>query len=552
MDVLLLHPPATKPAEPPLGVAILLGHLRAQGLEADAIDANLAAYLHLLEPARLSAAAGPAAKTRLKRAVRHAQGSLTLLRASAAVESFARYSTAARYLNDALSAHRGTTGAELTLGDYVQEGLSEFSPDDLERLSRGEAKTLFFGYFRDVLVPQIEEQRPRLIALSITFRNQVLPAFELAGMLRRALPGTLLVGGGGMFGSWRQTLRKLSLRFGAFDRVVFGPGEAPLTALARGTAAADYFLEDDVECGFAPDFSFAALGDYLSPEKVLPVSATRGCYWRHCLFCPDGVAPSHSYRCAPPAQFPLLLGELGRQHGVRHFHVTDNAIPMNVLHQLAKPAAAAGGFAWHGFVRFEKALLDEAFVSGLARSGCTLLQLGLESGSQRVLDRLKKGTQLGQVSRILENLARAGIAAYVYIMLGTPGETLEDARLTLRFLEEHAHRIGFLNLAIMNLPRDTRLLDDKALHGISSSKLLEESEPLGLYQSFEPAEGFGRAEARRFLMVSLLGSAAIRGIAARTPPFFTSNHAFLFGENSKRREEFGRPAPGLAGAPESD
>jgi len=533
MDVLLLHPPATKPAEPPLGVAILLGHLRAQGLEADAIDANLAAYLHLLEPARLSAAAGPAAKTRLKRAVRHAQGSLTLLRASAAVESFARYSTAARYLNDALSAHRGTTGAELTLGDYVQEGLSEFSPTDLERLSRGEASTLFAGYFRDVLVPHVVGLGPRLIALSITFRNQVLPAFELAGMLRRALPRSLIIGGGGMFGSWRQTLLRLGLRLSAFDRVVFGPGEAPLAALAAGTAAADYFLEDSAECAFAPDFSFAPLGDYLSPFRVLPVSASRGCYWRRCLFCPDGVAPSHSYRCAPPAEFPQLLAHLSQQHQARHFHVTDNAIPMNVLHQLAKPDAAASGFEWHGFVRFEKALLDEAFVKGLARSGCTMLQLGLESGSQRVLDRLCKGTRLDEVSRILANLAHAGISPYVYIMLGTPGETREDAQLTQAFLEAHAAQIGFLNLAIMNLPRDAALLDEPERHGISGSALLEEDEPLGLYHSFEPAGGWGRAEARRFLKEQLLGSAAIREIVARTPPFFTSNHAFLFAEKPK-------------------
>jgi hypothetical protein len=335
-----------------------------------------------------------------------------------------------------------------------------------------------------------------------------------------------------MFGSWQATLKRLSLRFSAFDRVVFGPGEGPLTALARGAAPPDYFLEDGSQCAFAPDFNFAPLGEYLSPERVLPVSATRGCYWRRCLFCPDAVAPAHAYRCAPPAEFPQLLAELGQRYDARHFHVTDNAIPMNVLHQLAKPEGARG-FSWHGFVRFEKALLDEAFVAGLARSGCAMLQLGLESGSQAVLDRLCKGTQLAQVSRVLANLARAGIAAYVYIMLGTPGETLEDAELTLRFLEEHAPHVGFLNLAIMNLPRDAALLDDPARHGIASSALLEESAPLGLYQSFEPSEGWGRAQARKFLERRLLGSPSIREIATRTPPLFTSNHAFFFGKRAR-------------------
>ncbi|MHB8874281.1 MAG: B12-binding domain-containing radical SAM protein [Myxococcaceae bacterium] len=508
-------------------MAVLLGHLKARGLEAQAIDANLEGYLHLLEPGRLHAAAGAHPATSLKRAIRHAGDSLALLRSPGARGSFARYSTAVRHLNTALSAYPAE-GGELTLGDFVHPGLSEFSPADLERLTRGEARTVFAGYFREVLLPRIERARPRLVALSVNFRNQVLPAFELAGMLRRALPGVPIVGGGGMFSSWRAPLKELGLRFTAFGRVVLGPGEAPLFALASGAAGPDYLLEDASQVSLAPDYDFAPLGDYLSPERVLPVSATRGCYWRRCLFCPESAAPTHPYRCGPPKVFPTLLRELSQRHRVRHFHLTDAAVPVNVLRQLAAHPAEMDGLAWHGFVRFEKALLDEELVNGLARSGCTLLQLGLESGSQRVLDRLAKGTRLDEVSRILANLARAGIAAYVYIMLGTPGETEEDAELTRRFLEEHAPAIGFLNLAIMNLPRDAPLLDDPERHGIRSSTLLGDCEPLGLYQSFEAAHGWQRAQARRFLQRRLLGSPAIRDITGRTPPLFTSNHAFLF------------------------
>ena len=128
----------------------------------------------------------------------------------------------------------------------------------------------------------------------------------------------------------------------------------------------------------------------------------------------------------------------------------------------------------------------------------------------------------------LRNLERAGIEAYVYVMLGTPGETEEDAEATLRFLEEHAGGIGFLNLAIMNLPRDARLLEKPGEYGIREAALLAEEEPLGLYQSFEPEGDWGRTEARRFLNSRLLGSASIKQVVNRTPPFFTSNHAFFF------------------------
>jgi hypothetical protein len=528
MDVLLLHPPAVKPAEPPPGVAVLLAHLRRRGFSAAALDANLAAYLHLLDPERLAPAAGPQPATAVRRALRHAPDSLALLRSPAALASFARYSTAVRHLNTALAIWDSSGSRErLTLGDYDRAGLSPFAPADLERLAAGETPSLFTRYFEEELLPQIEALRPRLIALSVNYRHQVLPAFELAGLLRRRLPSVPVVGGGGIFTSWRQVLRRLDLRFSSFSRIVFGPGEEPLAALAAGRApAGDYFLEGTGEVGFLPDYGFARLADYLSPVPVLPVSASRGCYWQRCLFCPEAAAPTHPYAVLPAASFPALLAELAGRHGVRHFHFTDNALPVPVLRRLAA-GRVPSGLSWHGFVRFEKALLDPDLVAGLAASGCAMLQLGLESGSQRVLDRLRKGTQLSEVAAILANLQRAGIASYVYVMLGTPGENEEDAELTLRFLEANAEAISFLNLAIMNLPRESGLLADPAA-GIAESGLLGEDEPLGLYRSFAPAAGWGRREARRFLDRRLLASPAIRAIIQRTPPLFTSNHAFLF------------------------
>ena len=308
-----------------------------------------------------------------------------------------------------------------------------------------------------------------------------------------------------------------------------------LTDLARGQVAEGNYLADVTSVGFAPDFSFARPGDYLSPRPVLPLSASRGCYWQRCLFCPEAAAPVHPFTAARPAELPDLMRQLADDHDVRHFHLTDNAIPVNLLRTLAERGNQLAGLNWFGFVRFESALEDAALVKDLAQSGCRMLQLGLESGSQAVLDRLGKGIRLASAARILANLAAAGIASYVYIMLGTPGETESDAEQTLAFLEEHAEQIGFLNLAIMNLPRASGLLDAPEQYGIASSALLEADSPLGLYQGFRPTGGWDRAAARRFLDRRLLASPAIRAIVKRTPPLFTSNHAVFFTPEHTRR-----------------
>jgi len=529
-DLLLIHPPAARPAAPPLGTAVLLSHLRRAGAKAEAIDANLEAYLYLLDGDRLEAVAGPAPRTSLRRAVRNVPRALSFLRSPEAGKSFPRYAAAARHLNTALSAYRGESGRERwTLGDYVHGALSEFSPRDLSLAASGGAGTVFSGYFRDALLPRVARMCPGGVAISVNYRHQVLPAFELAGLLRRRLPGVPVYGGGGMFTSWRGVLVGMGLDFLPFDRIGFGPGEDPLAGLAAGASTGGGpFFEDGDAVEFLPDFGFAPIGEYLSPEPVLPVAATRGCYWSRCGFCPEAVAPILPYRAADAARFPALLRDLSDRYGVSRFHLTDNAIPMEILRSMAEGGNLLRGLSWHGFARFERELVDPGFAASLGAAGCSMLQLGLESGSQRLLDRMGKGTRVDVASEVLANLARSGIAAYVYVMLGAPGETEADAERTRAFLADHAVKIGFLNLSILNLPREASWPGPAGGSAPREDRSVDEDEPLGLYRPVPASDGWGKSQARRFLQKRILGDPAIRAIAARTPPWFGDSHAFFF------------------------
>lgn len=523
-DVLLIQPPATKAVEPPLGIAILAGHLRSQGLSVSSLDANLLATLALLSPARAGEAAGSEPSPHVRRALKQAQPALSLVRSAAALTSFPRYATALHLLHSLLSLY-GSREERLTLGDYEYAGLSPFTPATLERLASGEVPTLFHDFFAKTIVPEVILSAPRIVAFSINYRHQILPTFELAGLIRRAVPDCLLVAGGGMITSWRHVLSEGGVQLPLFDHLIFGPGEEPLSRLAQG-GSYDLLLSG-TKTAFTPDFSGLPLADYLSPRPVLPLAASRGCYWGQCRFCPEASAPTHPYRSGRASDLPDRLLSLSALTGTRDFHLTDNAIPVPALKALAARHGELKDLRWHGFVRFEPALLDPQLVAGLAASGCTLLQLGLESGSQRVLDGMAKGTKLDEVAQILENLRRAGIASYVYVMTGIPGETAEDAALTRSFLLEHAEKIGFLNLALMNLPRDSSLLEEAANYAISAPELLADDAPLGLYRAFDSCTNWGRDEARRFL-TNLKREAPIRDILQRTPPWLTSNHAFFF------------------------
>jgi len=170
-------------------------------------------------------------------------------------------------------------------------------------------------------------------------------------------------------------------------------------------------------------------------------------------------------------------------------------------------------------------MLSRAGVArGLRGSGCRMLQLGLESGSQRVLERLGKGVKLEVVSRILSSLHQEGIATYVYVLLGTPGETLEDARKTMEFVADNAASIDYLHCSIMNLPRAVTAPRDVQIMEFPG----KQSQDLSLYVDFRACEGMDRKTARRFLEREFSREPTIAQILRKDPPAFTSAHAALF------------------------
>ncbi len=151
-----------------------------------------------------------------------------------------------------------------------------------------------------------------------------------------------------------------------------------------------------------------------------------------------------------------------------------------------------------------------------------MLKLGVESGDQDVIDREGKGIDLETASRALKSLKTAGISTYVYLLFGTPAETLDAARRTLEFTVKHSDAIGFLNLAIFNMPVYGPESDSLPTHPLSDGDL-------SLYTAFEHPRGWNRNLVRQFLDKEFRRHKAIADILRRDPPFFTSNHAPFFG-----------------------
>ncbi len=81
-------------------------------------------------------------------------------------------------------------------------------------------------------------------------------------------------------------------------------------------------------------------------------------------------------------------------------------------------------------------LITPRAVEALAEAGCAEVWMGAESGSQRILDAMDKGTQAAAIPKARELLRRHGVRACFFIQFGYPGETIEDIRATVDMVRE--------------------------------------------------------------------------------------------------------------------
>jgi len=88
-------------------------------------------------------------------------------------------------------------------------------------------------------------------------------------------------------------------------------------------------------------------------------------------------------------------------------------------------------------------LLQENYVSALQRAGCENIWMGAESGSQKILDAMDKGTTVEQIAEATKLIKQYGMQPSFFIQFGYPGETKEDIKKTVKMINTLLpHSIG--------------------------------------------------------------------------------------------------------------
>jgi radical SAM superfamily enzyme YgiQ (UPF0313 family) len=278
---------------------------------------------------------------------------------------------------------------------------------------------------------------------------------ELAAAIRSETRAPLVLGGGAI------TLQPNHLieRLGAAHAVI-GEAErafrALVDAIARGETPARLVYGAAAETsGHRPVISLTKAGarhgdlDALPPparDLVDPryyaidgtdnVQTKRGCAFQ-CAYCDYPDLEGRKVRVRDPEAVADEMLARSKASGVTHAFLVDSVFNVPRSHALAVCEALVARDVPLPWVCYASpASMDEEVARAMARAGCVGVEVGADSGTARVLERLRKPFDLAQVVRARAALRDAGIADCHTFVLGAEGETVEEARGTLRFVDE--------------------------------------------------------------------------------------------------------------------
>jgi len=348
---------------------------------------------------------------------------------------------------------------------YLDTPFNRQSPESIQAFMN--STTPFDSFFLNF----INSSEANLIGINLTVEDQILPSFKYAHLMRVNKPRCKIIFGGSLLSRiYPLVIDNFSK---LIDYVIIREGEEPLLSLVNFLSGKISYpqyepriidtseknkieivrnfdeelnIHTKIEYTGKQDFTHLSIYDYLNLEPMLPILASRGCYWGKCKFCTIHKSWDTKKRTRDVIEIFSEITDLVKKTGIKNYRFVDEACPPKILRPLTKLLIESNldiSFEIYGIA--DSNYLDQKFIHSLSNAGCKQIFFGLESIDQSALSIMGKNiNNTNDLPIIFKNCSDAGIHVYAFALFGYPGVGKEANLKTIDFLinETNIHTVA--------------------------------------------------------------------------------------------------------------
>lgn len=373
-------------------------------------------------------------------------------------------------------------------------------------------------YVREVIIPK----NYNLIAFSINTDTQLIPGLYMAYVLKNHYQKEVHLSiGGNYFTRLTEVIEKETNFFKLYaDSMIWGEGEIPLEELivslrenrdlrgvhnliyrdeASGTIikTEEKPWEQHLDNMGTIDLSQIDINGYLSPDIVLPIQSSRGCYWGKCTFCDHFYGANVSVKSLDNVMKDIYHA---LEYGINKFVFIDEMLsPSFVKRFSARVLEENLQISWFTNGRPELGFNEEV-LSLAARAGCKMIMWGIESGCERINTLINKGVDLERRFEPLQISNSMGIWNFAFIFFAYPTETVKEAFQTVRMILNDENCIDSYGQSVFTPGKHSLITKEPERFGIT--KLLYDEAQFATWVNYETKSGMRKGPmnaVRRYL-----------------------------------------------------
>lgn len=331
----------------------------------------------------------------------------------------------------------------------------------------------------------LQELQPKIVGLSAT--SFTLEIVEKWAKFCKTIKAKIIVGGPHPSLSPLNTFEKCP----SIDFIVRGEGEVVINELIEliltekfdkqlsgvcSRIGNDFHIDNEIlkvndfsQLPF-PNLSYMPIHNYWCPDAVskpmVTMMTTRGCPYR-CEFCSSPAVMGKKVRGWSVEQVISELKFLHFDLGVKEISFVDDVFTINhkrtleLCNEIVKNNIQ---ITWFCNARADH--IDEEIANAMKLSGCHQTYLGFESGSQTILDNIKKGTTIERLVKGAEILKQNGISRSIGFVLGLPGENEETVLQSIALAQKlQPERLQFTRFTpLVGSPLENFKMNENGFH----------------------------------------------------------------------------------------